>query len=325
MPDTDANGDTAIRSAFGIIGWPIAHSISPRFQQAALDALGIAAEYRPYAVPPDADAVAAFVAGLRAPGVVGINVTVPHKEAVIPHLDEIDEWAAAAGAVNTIVHRDGRLTGHNTDGYGFLRALREEGAFDPAGKRALILGAGGAARGVVQALLHAGIGSLHIANRTRARAETLAQLAAARGIPATPLPLSPDAFSSELVSDSALAAAAAASALIVNCTSLGMTHGPAAAASPLPPSGIPATALVYDLVYNPLQTPLLRAAQAAGAPTLGGIAMLVYQGAAAFELWHQHPAPVAAMLAAATAAMSELATSELATAANEPHQEVSGR
>ena len=310
MPDTDADNDTAIRSAFGIIGWPIAHSISPRFQQAALDALGIAAEYRPYAVPPDADAVAAFVAGLRAPGVAGINVTVPHKEAVIPHLDEIDEWAAAAGAVNTIVHRDGRLTGHNTDGYGFLRALREEGAFDPAGKRALILGAGGSARGVVQALLHAGIGRLHIANRTLARAETLARLAAYRGVPATPLPLSSDNISD----------AAAASDLIVNCTSIGMTHGPAAAASPLPPSDIPATALVYDLVYNPLQTPLLRAAQAAGAPTLGGIAMLVYQGAAAFELWHQRPAPVAAMLAAATAAMSELAT-----AANELHQEVSGR
>ena len=310
MPDTDANDDTAIHSAFGIIGWPIAHSISPHFQQAALDALGIAAEYRPYAVPPDAAAVAAFVASLRAPGVAGINVTVPHKEAVIPYLDEIDEWAAAAGAVNTIVHRDGNLTGHNTDGYGFLRALREEAAFDPAGKRALILGAGGSARGVVQALLHAGIGSLHIANRTFARAETLAQLAVDRGIPATPLPLSSDAISDT----------AAASDLIVNCTSLGMTHGPAAAASPLPPSHIPAAALVYDLVYNPLQTPLLRAAQAAGAPTLGGIAMLVYQGAAAFELWHQRPAPVAAMLAAATAAMSELAT-----AANEPHQEVSGR
>ena len=315
MPDTDASNDTAIRSAFGIIGWPIAHSISPRFQQAALDALDIAAQYRPYAVPPDAAAVAAFVAGLRAPGVIGINVTVPHKEAVIPHLDEIDEWAAAAGAVNTIVHRDGNLTGHNTDGYGFLRALREEAAFDPAGKRALILGAGGSARGVVQALLHAGIGRLHIANRTIARAETLAQLASGRGIPATPLPLSP-----EPLSDNALAAVAAASDLIVNCTSLGMTHGPAASASPLPPSGIPAAALVYDLVYNPLQTPLLRAAQAAGAPTLGGIAMLVYQGTAAFELWHRRPAPVAAMLAAATAAMTELATT-----ANEPHQEVSGR
>ena len=305
---TITGADIAIRSAFGIIGWPIAHSISPRFQQAGLDALGIAAEYRPYAVAPDG--VGAFVAGLRAPGVAGINVTVPHKEAVIPHLDEIDDWAAAAGAVNTIVHRDGRLAGYNTDGYGFLRALNKEGAFDPAGKRALILGAGGSARGVVQALIHAGIGRLQIANRTLARADALAQLAADRGVPATALSLFPDT----------LADAAAGADLIVNCTSLGMTHGPDAAASPLPPSGIPATALVYDLVYNPLQTPLLRAARAAGAATLGGIAMLVYQGAAAFELWHGRPAPVAAMLDAATAAMSELAT-----AADEPHREVSGR
>ena len=315
---TTAGADIAIRSAFGIIGWPIAHSISPRFQQAGLDALGIAAEYRPYAVAPDG--VAAFVAGLRAPGVAGINVTVPHKEAVIPHLDEIDDWAAAAGAVNTIVHRDGRLAGYNTDGYGFLRALNKEGAFDPAGKRALILGAGGSARGVVQALLHAGIGRLHIANRTLARADALAQLAADRGVPATSLPLSSELLSPEPFSNNALADAAAGADLIVNCTSLGMTHGPDADASPLPPSGIPATALVYDLVYNPPLTPLLRAAQGAGAATLGGIAMLVYQGAAAFELWHGRPAPVAAMLDAATAAMSELAT-----AADEPHLEVSGR
>ena len=254
--------------------------------------------------------MAAFVAGLRAPGVAGINVTVPHKEAVIPHLDEIDDWAAAAGAVNTIVHRDGRLAGYNTDGYGFLRALNEEGAFDPAGRRALILGAGGSARGVVQALLHAGIGRLCIANRTLARAEALAQLAADRGVPAASLPLSSDS----------LADAAAGADLIVNCTSLGMTHGPDAAASPLPPSSIPATALVYDLVYNPPLTPLLRAARAARAAALGGIAMLVYQGAAAFELWHGRPAPVAAMLDAATATMSELGIS-----ADEPHQEVSGR
>ena len=297
MTHASTAADRAIGSAFGIIGWPIAHSISPRFQQAALDALGIAAEYRPYAVPPDG--VAAFVAGLRTPGVSGINVTVPHKEAVIPHLDEIDDWAAAAGAVNTIVHRDGRLAGYNTDGYGFLRALKEEGGFDPAGRRALILGAGGSARGVVQALLRDGIGRLDIANRTPARAAALAELAADRKVPAAALPLSADALSD------ALSDAAAAADLIVNCTSLGMTHGPDENASPLATAQIPAGALVYDLVYNPLRTPLLRAAEQAGAATLGGIAMLVYQGAAAFELWHQRPAPVAAMMDAAIAAMSE--------------------
>ena len=280
-----------IASALGIIGYPIGHSISPRFQQAALNHLSIDAEYRAYAVHPDA--VGEFVASLRAAGVLGSNVTVPHKETVMPFLDEIDEWAAEAGAVNTIVNRNGRLTGYNTDGYGFLRALRESGGLEPGGKRALILGAGGAARGVAQALIRAGVGRLDIANRTLARAERLAELATARGIPAAARPLASDGLS----------AAAASAELIVNCTALGMTHGPDETASPLTAEQIPAAALVYDLVYNPLLTPLLRAAERAGAATLGGIAMLVYQGAASFELWLERPAPAAVMMDAALAAM----------------------
>ena len=290
----------------GIIGYPIGHSISPAFQQAALAHLGIAAEYRAYAVPPDS--VGQFVNALRSDDAIGINVTVPHKEAVIPHLDEVDDWAAEAGAVNTIVNRNGRLLGYNTDGYGFLRALRdsgerasderasggrEPGGFDPAGQRALILGAGGSARGVVQALLRAGIAELYIANRTLARAESLANLAASRNVPATALQLPSDA----------LAQAAANAHLIVNCTSLGMAHGPDEHASPLTAAAIPPAALVYDLVYNPLLTPLLQAAAAAGATTIGGIAMLVHQGAASFEIWLNQPAPVAVMTDAAIAAM----------------------
>ena len=120
--------------------------MSPVFQQAALDSCGVDARYVAYQVAPEE--VEAFVNGLRQPGIMGINVTVPHKLAVMPFLDEIDDWATEAGAVNTIVNRrQGRLTGHNTDGYGFLRALREGAGFEPAGRRALILGAGGAARG----------------------------------------------------------------------------------------------------------------------------------------------------------------------------------
>ena len=280
-----------IQSALGIIGHPIGHSISPRFQQAALDHLAVGCEYLAYDVPPDA--VGEFIASLRSAGVLGINVTVPHKEAVIPFLDDIDDWAAEAGAVNTIVNREGRLTGYNTDGYGFLRALRESGGLDPAGRRVLILGAGGSARGVAQALIRAGVGRLDIANRTPARAESLAQLAAGRSVPAHALPLEPDRLSP----------AAASADLIVNCTSLGMRHGPDETASPLTAAQIPATALVYDLVYNPMQTPLLEAAEQAGAATLGGTSMLVYQGAAAFELWLERPAPVAVMLDAAITAM----------------------
>ena len=249
--------------------------------------------YLPYEVHPNQ--VADFVASLRSDGVLGINVTVPHKEAVMPFLDEIDEWAAEAGAVNTIVNREGRLTGYNTDGYGFLRALRESAGLDPTGKRVLILGAGGSARGVVQALLRAGVAELVIANRTLERAQALAGLAANRDVPARAIEL--NALESEGVSD--------AIDLIVNCTSLGMHHGPDEDASPLPASRIPAPALVYDLVYNPMLTPLLREAHAVGAQTLGGISMLVYQGAASFELWLERPAPVSVMMDAAMEAMRE--------------------
>lgn len=280
-----------INSALGIIGYPIGHSISPGFQQAALDELGIDAEYRAYEVP--LDGVGDFVASLRSPNVLGINVTVPHKEAVMPFLDEIDDWAAEAGAVNTIVNRKGRLAGYNTDGYGFLRALRESGGLEPSGKRALIIGAGGSARGVAQALLRAGIVQLVIANRTMARAESLTELAAERNVAAEAIPLE----------SAPLTEAAASAQLIVNCTSLGMRHGPDEAAAPLTAEQIPASALVYDLVYNPRQTPLLQAAEQAGANTLGGISMLVYQGAASFEIWLERPAPVAVMMDAALAAM----------------------
>ena len=285
-----------MNTALGIIGFPIGHSISPVFQQAALDCCAIPARYRAYNVHPED--VAAFVAELRLPAILGINVTVPHKESVIPFLDNLDDWAAEAGAVNTIVHRRGRLTGHNTDGYGFLRALREGAGFDPAGSRALILGAGGAARGVVLALARERVAQLTIANRTARRAEILARLAQSRGVVAAALPLPATANS-----DPALTAAARQADLIVNCTTIGMAHGPQADGVPLPWQLLAPGALVYDLVYNPPQTRLLGEAAQAGIATLGGIEMLVYQGAAAFELWLERPAPVPEMLAAATRAM----------------------
>ena len=289
-PPTVVTGMT-IDSALGIIGYPIGHSISPLFQQAALDYLSVGSEYRAYEVAPDD--VREFIASLRSQPAVGINVTVPHKEAVMPYLDEIDDWAAEAGAVNTIVNRDGRLVGYNTDGYGFLRALRESGGLDPAGKHVLILGAGGSARGVAQALLRVGVGRFSIANRTLARADSLAELASGRGVAAGAM-----ALGSEQLSE-----AAGSADLIVNCTSLGMRHGPDETASALRASDIPAGSLVYDLVYNPMSTPLLREATSAGAHTLGGISMLVYQGAASFELWLERPAPVSVMMDAAMAAM----------------------
>ena len=273
----------------GIIGHPIGHSISPVFQQAALDAIGFDGAYQAWDVAPDG--LGEFVAGLREPGTLGINVTVPHKEAVIPFLDQVDDWASTAGAVNTIVNRDGYLAGYNTDGIGFLRALRQGGSFEPRGRDVLVLGAGGSARGVVYALARVGVAQIFIANRTLERAERLAAMARDTGAASEALELS-DA-----------PGAAREVALIVNCTSMGMVHGPDENGTPLSASDIPSSVLVNDLVYNPLETPLLREAARAGAGTLGGIQMLVYQGAASFEMWTQQDAPVAVMLEAATAAM----------------------
>ena len=276
----------------GIIGYPIGHSISPIFQQAGLDHLGIDATYEKWEVTPER--VGDFVAGLRAPGTSGINITVPHKQAVIPFLDEVDEWATAAGAVNTIVNRDGRLTGHNTDGPGFLQALLVETGYSPDGTRALILGAGGAARGILLALVRRGVDSLVIANRTFERAETLAQLASENGVKSEAIPLSGDALSE----------AAASANLIVNCTTMGMSHGPDEHGSPISAAQIPATAIVNDVVYTPLLTPILKEAAAAGATALGGLHMLVYQGVLSFQMWTGRDAPVDVMLAAATAEMT---------------------
>ncbi|MCH9016601.1 MAG: shikimate dehydrogenase [Chloroflexi bacterium] len=276
----------------GIIGYPIGHSISPIFQQAGLDHLGIDATYEKWEVTPEG--VGDFVAGLRAPGTLGINITVPHKQAVIPFLDEVDEWATAAGAVNTIVNRDGRLTGHNTDGPGFLQALLVETGYSPDGTRALILGAGGAARGILLALVRGGVDSLVIANRTFERAETLAQLASENGVKSEAIPLAGDA----------LTEAAASANLIVNCTTMGMSHGPDEHGSPISAAQIPATAIVNDLVYTPLLTPILKEAAAAGATALGGLHMLVYQGVLSFQMWTGRDAPVDVMLAAATAEMA---------------------
>ena len=287
----------------GIIGYPIRHSISPIFQQAAFDYCSVDATYQAWEVAPDL--LSDFIRGLRSPDTLGINVTVPHKEAVMSHLDHIDDWARTAGAVNTIVNEGAVLTGHNTDGSGFLRALEEHGHFSPEGRSVLILGAGGSAKGVALALARRGVASITIANRTLHRAQRLAELIEKHGsfdsahgrlrVEAIPL----------VESGVTLARAAAGSDLLINCTTLGMKHGPSENDSPLPAKYIPSPALVYDLVYNPPETPLLREAARAGAATLGGLPMLVYQGAASFELWTGRKAPVEVMLRAAEAAMAQ--------------------
>ena len=157
----------------GLIGYPLAHSISPAFQQAALDHLGIDARYELWET--ERDAQAERVAGIRRPDCLGANVTVPYKELIIPMLDEIDPLAARIGAVNTIVNRDGRLCGYNTDMTGFARALREEGGFDPSGTHVVLLGAGGAGRAATMALVQAKAASITIADLVPERARRLVE------------------------------------------------------------------------------------------------------------------------------------------------------
>ena len=267
-----------MKQNIALFGYPLSHSISPAFQQAALDSLSIEASYTARPTPPEG--LASEVERLRDDDHLGANVTIPHKERVRECLDGLDSWAETVGAVNTIVKDDGRLVGHNTDGYGFLRSLAERGGFDPKGKSALVLGAGGAARAAVFALADRGAGTVLIANRTVERGDALA--ADVRG-------RSPDADSIPL---GEARAAARRVDLIVNSTSIGMEPGANAGLSPLDSADINPHALVYDMVYTPQQTPLMEAARRAGAKVLGGLWMLVYQGAAAFEMWTSREAPV---------------------------------
>ena len=280
-----------------VIGYPLAHSISPRFQQPAFDHLGLAVRYVARETPPEE--LPAFLTELRGPQWLGVNVTVPHKEAVAAAVDDLSTEARLIGAVNTVRKEAGRLIGHNTDAAGFLRGLTDA-ACDPQGVAALILGAGGAARAVAVALLQAGARHVTVANRTVSRAERLVATLAA-SFDAARLAAGP-------LQAEAVRPALEGADLVVNTTTVGMAHGPAAAASPLAAALLASLrpgALVYDLVYNPAETPLLQAARAQGYRTQGGLPMLIYQGAASFELWAGQPAPVELMMTHGRQAMAE--------------------
>ncbi len=278
----------------GIIGFPIGHSLSPVFQQAALDHLKLAATYSTWEIDPVN--LHSFIDSLRWSGIQGINVTVPHKESVLPFLDHVDEWALQAGAVNTIVNRCGELFGYNTDGIGFIKGLRHSHSFDLQNKTVLIIGAGGSARGVVRALANESVGNIIIANRTLSRAQSLSMLSMGLGVSAQAISLDWQELSQ----------AAVQSELIVNCTSVGMAHTAEFGSSPLLRQQIPPNSVVYDLVYNPIETQMLREAARAGAAVISGIKMLVYQGAASFELWFDKPAPVDVMLESADKAIQDM-------------------
>ena len=277
-----------------LIGYPLRHSISPSFQQAAFAHYHLDIRYESWET--EASSLDETIDRLRQSSVLGANVTMPYKEAVMPLLDDLDEFVARIGAVNTIVNRGGRLLGYNTDAPGFIRALRQDGGFEPRDKCAAILGAGGAARAVSSALATEGARRLIIANRTAERAERLATSLKRDLAPDTDITTLPW---DEIRSSKALSPCD----LLVNCTSLGVKHSPTEGETPLEADSIPKDALVCDLVYNPVETPLLREAKKAGAGVLGGLAMLVYQGAESFKLWVGKGAPVDIMIRQARKAL----------------------
>lgn len=282
----------------GLIGYPIKHSISPYFQQVALDYYHLDIHYEAWETSPEK--LQDAVDNLRKPQNLGANVTVPYKERVLPLLDEVDDLASSIGAVNTIVKRGNRLLGFNTDSYGFIEALYKEGHFEPEGKQIVILGAGGVAKAVSFALVQQKASSLLIINRTLERATTLAD-SLKRYMKDSAV--SPEELKSKVT---ALPWQSLYSGetlehchLIVNCTTIGMKYSSQEGQSPLSTELIPQNALVCDLVYNPWETPLLQLARNVGANILRGLAMLVYQGVASFELWTGEKPPIDIMFSKA--------------------------
>jgi shikimate dehydrogenase len=271
-----------------IIGDPIGHSASPAIYNAAFPAMGIDATYEAWKTPPED--VAAAIAKLRAPDMLGMNVTVPHKEAVLSLLDEIEPGARAIGSVNCIRKDGDRLIGHNTDKAGFIESLRNAG-FEPEGKAALILGVGGSARAVCVGLIEAGIGGLTLAGRRAHAVMSLANhLRAFR--PAI-------AIEEVAMDGDPLDSAAAAADLVVNCTPIGMQGTGTESESPFPSELMRSDLWICDLVYRPPLTTLLHEAAAAGAPNLGGLEMLVLQAAESVRLWTGREPPVDIMRGAA--------------------------
>jgi shikimate dehydrogenase len=260
----EINGATEL---YGIMGNPVAHSLSPAMHNGAFAALGLNKAYLPFAVQD----VAQAMSGLRGLGIRGVSVTIPHKQAVIPYLDTIDPVAENIGAVNTLVINNTAIHGTNTDWLGANRALEE--IISLKGAAVLLLGAGGSARAIGFGLLEAGA-SITIASRTQEKGMELAKLL---GCPWLPL----------------AEAGSARAEILVNATSVGMA--PQHDFSPIAGKALTNFKVVMDIVYSPLTTRLLREAAQAGCRTVDGLAMLLYQGAAQFELWTGLQAPVEVM------------------------------
>ncbi len=267
---------TAETRLVGVIGDPVRHSRSPLIHNAGFEALALDWVYT--AFPVRAGDGAAAVRAMRVLGIEGLSVTMPHKDAVAAAVDRRTPAVDALGACNCVAREGDELVGHNTDGDGFVAALRAEVGMDVAGVCAVVLGAGGAARAIIDALGRAGADRIIVVNRTAAKAERAAELSDRGRVGSLD-----DIASADLV---------------VNATSIGMAGGPSPAGIGLDPALLHPQQVVADIVYQPLRTPLMVAAEQAGATVVGGLGMLLHQAAAQFELWTGLAAPLEAMRSA---------------------------
>jgi shikimate dehydrogenase len=268
----------------GVIGFPIGHTISPAIHNAAFAALGLDCIYLPFAVRPEN--LARAIAGLIPLGIIGINVTIPHKETVIQHLDKVSLEARRIGAVNTVVIKSEKLIGYNTDGKGFVRALKEEGGIDIRGKKIVILGAGGAGRAVaVQSALEKAE-ELIIFDKEGERAKRLA----------ADIKKNISALCVGTVSQDEIKPNLKEADILINATPIGMNAGDELIINP---QWLLPRTLIFDLVYNPQDTRLMQAARERGCSVVGGLGMLIHQGALSFELWTGKKAPLRVMRKAA--------------------------
>ena len=281
-------------TVYGVIGDPIEHTLSPLMHNSAIAAMGLDAVYVSFRV--DKTQLEQAVKGMDALGIGGLNVTVPHKTAVFGCLDHVTDEARAVGAINTIIRADSGLVGDNTDVYGFLMCLSKDGGLDSLPEKVCVLGAGGAARGVVYACAaREEVREVVVINRTLSKAETIA--ADFSGIVKANLRAAP-ATAETFIRDVPQAG------LVVNTTSVGMY--PDVDASPMPdPAVFREGQVVCDIVYNPSETRFLSEAAEHGAVTVGGLSMLAYQGARSLSLWTNRDAPVDVMLDALRDALRE--------------------
>lgn len=268
----------------GVFGYPIAHTLSPLFQNAAFKELGLDFVYLPFLIKPQY--LKKAVEAIKALNMVGVNVTIPHKKAVLSYLDEVSPEARKIGAVNTIHHYQGKLIGYNTDGEGFINSLREEGKFEPEEKNVYLLGAGGAAYGIAFSLIKAGIKSLTLTNRTKEKGELL--LNHLEKVFPQKCPLRFIEFNKRN-SPTLLKKID----LLVNATSVGMNADDFLLINP---EIFPEKIFIYDIVYNKnKKTKLIEVARKRKLPCLRGKEMLIYQGAVSFEIWTKRKAPIEVM------------------------------